>query len=1349
MRNIAPSKARPTPNRRRSQKIFESLTMKSSRFRHTPLPAVLPAEWQPSTLLELQDLLQQLWRDHPLPQRLAAAGEVCNIITEYEIEDAAYIWDHARELFLSDDNEVVEAGYDIIVALAHSGSLRQYQRVQIFYALHSLGGAVHLQQRPRLLFSLTDGGRCIEGFDDPISTLLIELLHDSYTAVHLHHLRQVPNPHTPRNHPSNDGNGNLNATIELIINIIKFNARSFEDADVSLVIQAAVRVAQQASPLVEIGTLIDIIDAFIIYAHIPKEVLPLVVRQLSITLAEAKDGIAKKIDNTLEWLLCTHLKDLVLETLFCMLDEDAMADVNSDKRAFSAMRAIERILLDIQNRAPIKVDVEDLLVKLGTSTKTKAPGHPKLALTLIQILLKDHDTRRQIMAAWRCIDRSKEIDDSSDTETRAIVDDILRRLNAVSNSHYQDFVNLIRNVSILLPEEVYEVYVESFRVKATWFVNRDQTRINDYVELMKKLPEHSCPLAVRKRALDVMEEAYAKGLDVFNSPHVDQVKELAKLIIGSLHTETDPGLQKRLVEMAVEVATACSKREAEDLYQWIIQVLLILAKSKEAIVMTSAPPTHLLCGAFISLFLRNVNVNADRAIRLYRNIVDDLLMCDHLESRTRISLSRMLLSLRSDIENHIFFNFNLEDVNELHGLPEHPPNIVSPVLTSYSSENSVGDAEGEVEGEESYTYDNHLNIARWLSYVSEYVIRDPECPWDVYIFTLELLSSQLTNQGLFKEACDEIKELRTFLCKELRQGTTRRPPQGSPLKQGDVARHLYNTLTALIAYNEHFTRREQDDMVAAFITGMTAWDKTPIQCIHSLTVCCYELPKSLEKNAYTIIDKMAVIVTKPDAAIHVLEFLAGLSRLTDLARSLKEDEIKRIFGVCFSYIDYVRGKRADETRGRSTAPSSAPPPPSQHIPEYVFALAYFVITFWFLTLRPADKVRHLRWVDSRLLSKDQEGNTEDQALVTLDGVFRNTLRGNSQGIGLLGTQQASGAFSSAEGAAPPLTASETWISEYCIATIAYDASTPWVEVTERRPSGADVRRVALPTGTPAGNPQAAFDACFPHGMDDPFTTVRTPVVLPLNDRTRRGLEIFDRTSPVDFFFAGVLYVSDKQKTEQDVLSNFSGSPFYDYFVNDLGERLNLLNCRTSTGGMDTSESLLDGKTTRWQNAGVTALVYHIATMMPTDRTNDPQAIAKKRLIGNDFVSIIFNNSGGADWDFNTISSAFNFVQIVVTPEARATFVETRTVANARERSLFESAWFRVQVRTREDFPAVSSAAETKVVSGKVLALYVRNLALNACVFAKVWVNRGGGDYPSSWKSRLQQIRQLRARAEEA
>ena len=39
------------------------------------------------------------------------------------------------------------------------------------------------------------------------------------------------------------------------------------------------------------------------------------------------------------------------------------------------------------------------------------------------------------------------------------------------------------------------------------------------------------------------------------------------------------------------------------------------------------------------------------------------------------------------------------------------------------------------------------------------------------------------------------------------------------------------------------------------------------------------------------------------------------------------------------------------------------------------------------------------------------------------------------------------------------------------------------------------------------------------------------------------------------------------------------------------------------------------------------VIFHVATLMPTNLAKDPQSNKKKRHIGNDFVAIVYNDAG--------------------------------------------------------------------------------------------------------------------------
>jgi len=219
----------------------------------------------------------------------------------------------------------------------------------------------------------------------------------------------------------------------------------------------------------------------------------------------------------------------------------------------------------------------------------------------------------------------------------------------------------------------------------------------------------------------------------------------------------------------------------------------------------------------------------------------------------------------------------------------------------------------------------------------------------------------------------------------------------------------------------------------------------------------------------------------------------------------------------------------------------------------------------------------------------------------------------------------------------------------------------------------------------------------------------------------------------------VIYLGENQTSEVEILSNVQGSSDYTKFLSGLGTLTKLQGAKFNTQGLD-RQSNSDGEYTFCWRDRVTEIVFHVTTQMPTDLDRDPQCIGKKRHIGNDFVNIIFNNSG-LPFRFDTFPSEFNYVNIVITPESRASFVATRV----RSKMQSDNAFYKVQVMSKPGFPEISPAAETKIMSLGALPGFIRLLALNASVFSLVWANREGGQHVSSWRNRLQEINRIRDR----
>jgi hypothetical protein len=257
-----------------------------------------------------------------------------------------------------------------------------------------------------------------------------------------------------------------------------------------------------------------------------------------------------------------------------------------------------------------------------------------------------------------------------------------------------------------------------------------------------------------------------------------------------------------------------------------------------------------------------------------------------------------------------------------------------------------------------------------------------------------------------------------------------------------------------------------------------------------------------------------------------------------------------------------------------------------------------------------------------------------------------------------------------------------------------------------------------------------------------------PIPLPDDEATRRSISLFDRNSTVDGHKVGVIYIAEGQTAEAEILANVYGSDDFMDFLAELGTLVRLKGAKMNPQGLDV-EMDIDGEYTFCWRDRVTEIVFHIPVLMPTDALRDPQCIGKKRHTGNDFVNIIFNNSG-LPFRFDTFPSEFNFVNIVITPEARpARHVaglpaasSAPTAADGRQRY---GRFYKVQVMSKPGFPQVSPAAETKVLSARSLPAFVRLIALNASVFSLVWSDQRGGEHISSWRNRLREIVRLRER----
>jgi len=235
------------------------------------------------------------------------------------------------------------------------------------------------------------------------------------------------------------------------------------------------------------------------------------------------------------------------------------------------------------------------------------------------------------------------------------------------------------------------------------------------------------------------------------------------------------------------------------------------------------------------------------------------------------------------------------------------------------------------------------------------------------------------------------------------------------------------------------------------------------------------------------------------------------------------------------------------------------------------------------------------------------------------------------------------------------------------------------------------------------------------------------VLVEQSEIVDRAIKILDRFPCVNTHKFGVLYVAYGQRNnEQQILSNEFGSPRYTDFLSGLGELVNLVECIPTdvfTGGLDRNGD--DGKFAYIWKDETTHVAFHVATLMPNKET-DKQCISKKLHIGNDFITIIYDDSKHG-YTYGTIKGQFNLAEIIIKP--------------------LEYSSNKVIVRKKTVEGGVTNA-QPYIISDGNLPMLVRKLAIhtNMAVVTELSGKTSTNAFASNWLERLRQIKSIRSKA---
>ncbi|XP_032221463.2 tuberin-like isoform X2 [Nematostella vectensis] len=241
------------------------------------------------------------------------------------------------------------------------------------------------------------------------------------------------------------------------------------------------------------------------------------------------------------------------------------------------------------------------------------------------------------------------------------------------------------------------------------------------------------------------------------------------------------------------------------------------------------------------------------------------------------------------------------------------------------------------------------------------------------------------------------------------------------------------------------------------------------------------------------------------------------------------------------------------------------------------------------------------------------------------------------------------------------------------------------------------------------------------------STQDKPVPLPDSEVVERAVKCLDRIPPYDTHKIGVIYVGEGQHdVETAILRNVYGSARYMRFLGGLGRLVRLRDCAPAEiylGGLDREGA--DGEFAySWQD-DICQVIFHVATLMPT-KESDPGCNSKKMHIGNDFVTIVYNDSGD-EVKYGTIKGQFNFAEVVIQPLDNECNV--------------------VMLRFKEELKNLCVNPSPRVISDSSLPMLVRRLAvhINMASVLHQGLKRTTDAYGCNWLERMRQIKRLRSK----
>ncbi|XP_068632547.1 signal-induced proliferation-associated 1-like protein 3 [Battus philenor] len=148
-----------------------------------------------------------------------------------------------------------------------------------------------------------------------------------------------------------------------------------------------------------------------------------------------------------------------------------------------------------------------------------------------------------------------------------------------------------------------------------------------------------------------------------------------------------------------------------------------------------------------------------------------------------------------------------------------------------------------------------------------------------------------------------------------------------------------------------------------------------------------------------------------------------------------------------------------------------------------------------------------------------------------------------------------------------------------------------------------------------------------------------------NNGAEEQLLRLDEQCVTRHYKVGVMYCKSGQSTEEEMYNNQEAGPAFVEFLQMLGQTVRLKDFDKYKAGLDnrTDSTGLYSVYTMYQGCEI---MFHVSTMLPYT-PNNRQQLLRKRHIGNDIVTIVFQEPGAAPFTPRNIRSQFQHVFVIV------------------------------------------------------------------------------------------------------